>query len=131
MLRRRRLWTGFIAGVFPFAYASVVFYRRIAYQRRCEVCGGSGLVNKGGYMRKCVACGGLFPWQSWRKFFLSGFTNPGNGGWLRRPSSRYEEMQAQARRGELDTTPVTSETQVDRDTGKITDSTSDATRRDP
>lgn len=48
-------------------------------QRRCEVCGGSGLVQKGKYPKKCPQCGGFFPWISW-KMFLSANARPGNGG---------------------------------------------------
>ncbi len=36
-------------------------------QRRCEVCGGSGLVRRGVGQRKCPQCGGFFPWISWRQ----------------------------------------------------------------
>ena len=32
-------------------------------QRRCQKCGGSGLVMKGRFARKCPECGGFFPWQ--------------------------------------------------------------------
>ena len=48
-------------------------------QRRCQVCGGNGLVKKGKYMKKCPQCGGFFPWISWR-MFLSANASPGNGG---------------------------------------------------
>lgn len=48
-------------------------------QRRCKVCGGTGLVQRGRFQRKCPQCGGFFPWRSW-KDFLSANARPGNGG---------------------------------------------------
>ncbi|GBG80242.1 hypothetical protein CBR_g30607 [Chara braunii] len=60
---------GAVAGVVPFVIAAVEFGKRIAAQRRCHVCGGSGLVLKGRYYRKCGACGGFLPWLSWKRFF--------------------------------------------------------------
>jgi hypothetical protein len=48
-------------------------------QRRCQVCNGSGLVQRGRYQRKCPQCGGFFPWISW-SMFLSANASPGNGG---------------------------------------------------
>eukprot|EP00793_Prasinoderma_coloniale_P005298 PRCOL_00004706-RA len=78
-----QLVVGFVVGVFPFAWASVEFGKRILIQRRCEGCGGSGLVEIGskGLRRKvrCRACGGFLPWESWEKFFL-GTGTPGTGG---------------------------------------------------
>lgn len=61
---------GAIAGVTPFVIASILFGRRIAQQRACKVCSGSGLELKGRFYRRCSACGGFLPWQSWRRFFL-------------------------------------------------------------
>ncbi|KAK4369215.1 hypothetical protein RND71_013007 [Anisodus tanguticus] len=62
---------GSLAGVTPFVVAGVEFSKRIMKQRKCEVCGGSGLVlqNKKFYKR-CPSCGGFLPWQSWRRFFM-------------------------------------------------------------
>jgi len=48
-------------------------------QRRCQVCNGRGLVQKGKYLKKCAECGGFFPWISWR-LFLTSTAAPGNGG---------------------------------------------------
>ncbi|XP_008227116.1 PREDICTED: uncharacterized protein LOC103326649 [Prunus mume] len=60
---------GAIAGVTPFAVAGIEFSKRIIAQKRCEVCGGSGLVlTKEDYV-KCPGCGGFLPWQSWKRFF--------------------------------------------------------------
>ncbi|XP_057439799.1 uncharacterized protein LOC130731508 [Lotus japonicus] len=62
---------GTIAGVTPFVVAGVEFSKRIMAQRRCEVCGGSGLVlreKEKDYIR-CPECGGFLPWQSWKRFF--------------------------------------------------------------
>jgi hypothetical protein len=69
-------------GVFPFAWASYEFGKRILIQRRCQKCEGSGLVwTKGKGMRKvrCRECGGFLPWESWEKFLL-GTATPGTGG---------------------------------------------------
>ncbi|KAI4374805.1 hypothetical protein MLD38_012756 [Melastoma candidum] len=38
-------------------------------QRRCEVCGGSGLVLEEKEYFRCPGCGGFLPWQSWKRFF--------------------------------------------------------------
>ncbi|KAK9938733.1 hypothetical protein M0R45_015455 [Rubus argutus] len=60
---------GAIAGFTPFVVAGIEFSKRIIAQKRCEVCGGSGLVlTKENYM-KCPGCGGFLPWQSWKRFF--------------------------------------------------------------
>ncbi|CAI0437421.1 unnamed protein product [Linum tenue] len=65
---------GATAGVLPFVVAGIEFSKRIIEQRRCEVCGGSGLVlmedkdNREEYCR-CPGCGGFLPWQSWKRFF--------------------------------------------------------------
>ncbi|CAB4308338.1 unnamed protein product [Prunus armeniaca] len=57
------------AGVTPFVVAGIEFSKRIIAQKRCEVCGGSGLVlTKQDYV-KCPGCGGFLPWQSWKRFF--------------------------------------------------------------
>ncbi|CAB4277914.1 unnamed protein product [Prunus armeniaca] len=60
---------GAVAGVTPFVVAGIEFSKRIIAQKRCEVCGGSGLVlTKQDYV-KCPGCGGFLPWQSWKRFF--------------------------------------------------------------
>lgn len=46
-----------VAGFTPFVVASYEFGKRILIQRRCEMCKGSGLVQRGKYLRKCTACG--------------------------------------------------------------------------
>ncbi|KAL4857110.1 hypothetical protein ACK3TF_002784 [Chlorella vulgaris] len=53
------IWAGFIAGVIPFAIATVEFSKRID-------------------------CGGMLPWMGWR-YFLLGTADPGNGGVLQQP----------------------------------------------
>ncbi|XP_008657201.1 uncharacterized protein [Zea mays] len=60
---------GALAGVTPFVVAGVEFGKRIIAQKKCQVCGGSGLVTKNDYYVRCQKCGGFLPWQSWRRFF--------------------------------------------------------------
>ncbi|XP_030526782.1 uncharacterized protein LOC115738047 [Rhodamnia argentea] len=60
---------GAIAGVTPFVVAGIEFSKRIIAQRKCEVCGGSGLVLRDKYYFRCPGCGGFLPWQSWKRFF--------------------------------------------------------------
>ncbi|KAM0951318.1 hypothetical protein DsansV1_C03g0024301 [Dioscorea sansibarensis] len=60
---------GSLAGVAPFVVAAIEFSKRIAAQRKCGVCGGSGLVQRENYYVKCPGCGGFLPWQSWKRFF--------------------------------------------------------------
>ncbi|KAG2600900.1 uncharacterized protein LOC120708135 [Panicum virgatum] len=60
---------GAVAGVTPFVVAGIEFSKRIFAQKKCEVCGGSGLVMKKDYYVRCQGCGGFLPWQSWRRFF--------------------------------------------------------------
>ncbi|XP_039171784.1 uncharacterized protein LOC104450289 [Eucalyptus grandis] len=60
---------GAIAGVSPFVVAGIEFSKRIIAQRKCEVCGGSGLVLRDKHYFRCPGCGGFLPWQSWRRFF--------------------------------------------------------------
>ncbi|OWM81348.1 uncharacterized protein LOC116190389 isoform X2 [Punica granatum] len=60
---------GAIAGVTPFVVAGIEFSKRIIKQRRCEVCGGSGLVLEEKEYFRCPGCGGFLPWQSWKRFF--------------------------------------------------------------
>ncbi|CAN6470670.1 unnamed protein product [Victoria cruziana] len=61
---------GALAGVTPFVVAGVEFSKRIIAQRRCGVCGGSGLVLRENNYLRCPGCGGFLPWQSWRRFFF-------------------------------------------------------------
>ncbi|XP_027333178.1 uncharacterized protein LOC113848025 [Abrus precatorius] len=60
---------GAIAGVTPFVVAGIEFNKRIIAQRRCEKCGGSGLVLREKEYFRCPECGGFLPWQSWKRFF--------------------------------------------------------------
>ncbi|KAG0607639.1 hypothetical protein M758_8G044400 [Ceratodon purpureus] len=64
-----QIWAGTLAGVTPFVIAGIEFSKRIAAQKRCSVCGGSGLVKKAGSYFRCGNCGGFLPWYSWRRFF--------------------------------------------------------------
>lgn len=64
-----QIYAGAAAGVAPFVVAGVEFGKRIAQQRRCKVCAGSGLVKRGEYLFRCSGCGGFLPWQSWNRFF--------------------------------------------------------------
>ncbi|CAM0882571.1 unnamed protein product [Alopecurus aequalis] len=60
---------GAVAGATPFVVAGVEFSKRIIEQKKCEICGGSGLVMKNDLYVRCQGCGGFLPWQSWRRFF--------------------------------------------------------------
>ncbi|KAJ7568173.1 hypothetical protein O6H91_01G021300 [Diphasiastrum complanatum] len=60
---------GALAGVAPFVIAGIEFSKRIIAQKRCKLCGGSGLVKRDQYYFRCNGCGGFLPWQSWRRFF--------------------------------------------------------------
>ncbi|KAJ0980115.1 hypothetical protein J5N97_008370 [Dioscorea zingiberensis] len=60
---------GALAGVTPFIVAGIEFSKRIVAQRKCGVCGGSGLVQRDDYYVRCPGCGGFLPWQSWKRFF--------------------------------------------------------------
>ncbi|KAL7249130.1 hypothetical protein ACSBR1_011322 [Camellia fascicularis] len=60
---------GALAGVTPFVVAGIEFSKRIVAQRKCGVCGGSGLVLRDKYYFRCPGCGGFLPWQSWKRFF--------------------------------------------------------------
>ncbi|WCJ33043.1 hypothetical protein M5689_014429 [Euphorbia peplus] len=60
---------GTLAGVTPFVVAGIEFNKRIVAQRRCEECGGSGLVLREKEYFRCPQCGGFLPWQSWKRFF--------------------------------------------------------------
>ncbi|XP_065864724.1 uncharacterized protein [Euphorbia lathyris] len=60
---------GSIAGVTPFVVAGIEFNKRIIAQKRCEECGGSGLVLREKEYFRCPECGGFLPWQSWKRFF--------------------------------------------------------------
>ncbi|KAK7837146.1 hypothetical protein CFP56_021643 [Quercus suber] len=50
---------GAIAGVTPFVVAGIEFSKRIIAQRRCVVCGGSGLVLREKDYFKCPECGSI------------------------------------------------------------------------
>jgi hypothetical protein len=80
-----QLWFGLWIGLSPFVIAAYEFGKRILIQRQCELCKGSGLIQKGRYARKCTSCGGFLPWQSWGQFFTSG---AGNGGVVRVPKGQ-------------------------------------------
>ncbi|XP_072951820.1 uncharacterized protein [Typha angustifolia] len=60
---------GALAGITPFVVAGIEFGKRIIEQKKCGVCGGSGLVLKNDYYVRCPGCGGFLPWQSWKRFF--------------------------------------------------------------
>ncbi|MED6149728.1 hypothetical protein PIB30_065344 [Stylosanthes scabra] len=60
---------GTLAGVTPFIVAGIEFSKRIIAQRKCEECGGSGLVFREKKYFRCPECGGFLPWQSWKRFF--------------------------------------------------------------
>ncbi|XP_015580768.1 uncharacterized protein LOC8277583 isoform X1 [Ricinus communis] len=60
---------GAVAGVTPFVVAGIEFSKRIIAQRRCEICGGAGLVMREKDYFRCPGCGGFLPWQSWKRFF--------------------------------------------------------------
>lgn len=78
--------TGF--ALLSMALVSSEFWKRIAIQRRCNKCNGSGLVTMAdARMVKCPECGGMFPWYSWRRFFQS-TTRVGDGGPLRQPKGQ-------------------------------------------
>jgi hypothetical protein len=80
-----QLWFGLWIGLSPFVIAAYEFGKRILIQRQCELCKGSGLIQKGRYARKCTSCGGFLPWQSWGQFFKS---EAGNGGVVRVPKGQ-------------------------------------------
>ena len=88
-----QLWVGFLAGLAPVVIATFEFGKRIAIQRQCAVCAGSGLVtktiNKQPRLVKCVACGGFLPWVSW-ELFLRDTQRVGNGGALRLPKGQKQ-----------------------------------------
>ncbi|KAL6975224.1 hypothetical protein U1Q18_024019 [Sarracenia purpurea var. burkii] len=60
---------GTLAGITPFVVAGIEFSKRIVTQRRCGICGGSGLVLRDKEYFRCPGCGGFLPWQSWKRFF--------------------------------------------------------------
>ncbi|KAL2316673.1 hypothetical protein Fmac_030549 [Flemingia macrophylla] len=64
-----QIMVGALAGVTPFVVAGIEFSKRIIAQKRCEVCGGSGLVLREKEHFRCPECGGFLPWQSWKRFF--------------------------------------------------------------
>ena len=94
-----QIYYGFIAGLSPFVIAAYEFGKRIIIQRQCELCRGSGLIQKGRYSRKCTSCGGFLPWQSWELFFTS---DAGNGSRVRAPkgqTSVFYDVEAARRDG--------------------------------
>ena len=88
-----QLWFGFVSGLSPFVIAAWEFGKRVAIQRACAVCGGSGLVTttRGTTARKvkCRACGGFLPWESWERFLTS---EVGNGGVVRAPMGQKSAL---------------------------------------
>ena len=84
-----QVYVGAVIGVIPFIIATYEFGKRVIIQRRCNVCGGSGLVLKGKYYKKCVACGGFLPWLGWRMFF---FSSPGNGSPVMPPMNQKNKL---------------------------------------
>lgn len=84
-----QVYVGAVIGVIPFIIATYEFGKRVIIQRRCNVCGGSGLVLKGKYYKKCVACGGFLPWLGWRMFF---FSSPGNGSPVMPPMNQKNKI---------------------------------------
>ncbi|ANM70092.1 transmembrane protein [Arabidopsis thaliana] len=48
---------GTIAGIIPFVVAGVEFSKRIIAQKRCEECGGTGLVSRDKKYFRCPECG--------------------------------------------------------------------------
>ncbi len=92
------IYAGSIIAVLPIIYATVLFTQRVNTQRNCEVCKGSGLVyqsSKGNPLkrpRKCLNCGGFLPFISWKYFFFTSFTDPGNGGVLLLPRKTKEPV---------------------------------------
>ncbi|VVB16103.1 unnamed protein product [Arabis nemorensis] len=48
---------GTIAGIIPFVVAGVEFSKRIIAQKRCEECGGTGLVFRDKKYFRCPECG--------------------------------------------------------------------------
>ena len=105
-----QLYCGFIAGVAPFAIAAIEFGKRIAIQRACARCRGSGLIeiningdrSRGTRKIKCTTCGGFLPWESWERFFTS---EVGNGGVVRAPrgqTSVFYDVERAKEYGERD-----------------------------
>ena len=101
------IYLGSIIAIIPIIWASFEFASRIRVQQECLVCKGSGLVyvtrqgNPLTRARKCWSCGGFLPWLGWRMFFLSTFTDVGNGGVLQRPSKDYNETNEKIKKGIL------------------------------
>ena len=94
------IYVGSIVALVPIVWATYEFTNRIRIQQQCLVCAGSGLVSftKSGTelkrQRKCYNCGGFLPWLGWKAFFLSTFTDIGNGGVLQQPSKDYRKNNA-------------------------------------
>eukprot|EP01031_Cornospumella_fuschlensis_P038838 gene38838-47234_t len=100
------IWVGSFVSLIPIVWATIEFTGRIRTQQKCLVCNGSGLVytSKSGIKlnrpRKCWNCGGFLPWLGWKMFFLSTFTDIGNGGVLQRPARDYDETNEKIRNGD-------------------------------
>lgn len=91
----------------PIIWATYEFGSRLAIQRSCMVCQGSGLTlisRQGSELsrpRKCWACGGFLPWYGWKAFLDTSTQDVGNGGPLQRPAKDYREINEKIRSGEL------------------------------
>lgn len=93
--------TGF--ALISMAVVSSEFWKRIAIQRRCSRCQGSGLVALAdGRSVKCPECGGMFPWYSWKRFFQS-TPRVGDGGPLRQPKGQNTVLYKVDKEEEKDT----------------------------
>ncbi|CAL5390322.1 unnamed protein product [Camellia sinensis] len=77
---------GALAGVTPFVVAGIEFSKRIVAQRKCGVCGGSGLVLRDKYYFRCPGCVWISPlaimetilfWLESFVFSFSFFSKPG------------------------------------------------------
>jgi hypothetical protein len=48
-----QIWFAAVVSTIPFVIGAWEFGKRIVIQRRCKVCGGNGLVQRGKFQRKC------------------------------------------------------------------------------
>ena len=82
------IYVGSVVALLPIIWATVEFTNRIRIQQQCLVCQGwvlylslkMGLNLKGSANATIVE---VLPWLGWKVFFLSTFTDVGNGGVLR------------------------------------------------
>jgi hypothetical protein len=94
------IFVGSAVALVPIVWATYEFANRIRVQQECLVCNGSGLISFTkrntplNRQRKCYNCGGFLPWLGWKAFFLSSFTDVGNGGALQRPARDYDANNA-------------------------------------